>query len=89
MKKFKANIFSFLGTAILGTLFFGLSGCVKQEASKAENVKAPLATVSASDAEIAAAQKRSTYSPEAKAHLVEALATLDEALRAPLVRQSL
>ncbi|MEJ7669392.1 MAG: zinc-dependent metalloprotease [Casimicrobiaceae bacterium] len=39
--------------------------------------------------EIAAAQKRSSYSPEAKAHLVEALATLDEALRAPLVRQSL
>ena len=39
--------------------------------------------------EIAAAQKRPSYSPEARAHLLEALATLDEALRAPLVRQSL
>lgn len=57
MKKIKANIFSFLGTAIFGMLFFGLGGCVKQEASKAENVKTPLTTISASNGEIAAAQK--------------------------------
>ncbi len=65
MKKFKANIFSFLGTAIFGTLFFGLNGCVKQEASKAENAKSPLATVSVSNAEIAAAQKIIEKTPTA------------------------
>jgi hypothetical protein len=37
--------------------------------------------------EIAAAQTRNGYSPEAKAHLAEMQATLDEALKAPLVRQ--
>jgi hypothetical protein len=39
-------------------------------------------------AEIAAAQARSTYSAEAKAHLAETLQTLDEALRAPIVRST-
>jgi len=39
-------------------------------------------------AELAAAQNRSTYSAEAKAHIAEALTTLDEALKAPLVRQA-
>ena len=33
--------------------------------------------------EVAAAQGRSGYSPEARAHLAEALSTLDEALKAP------
>jgi hypothetical protein len=37
--------------------------------------------------EIAAAQAKPGYSLEAKAHLAEALSTLDEALKAPLVRQ--
>ena len=35
-------------------------------------------------ADLAAAQSRSGYSPEAKAHLAEAISTLDEALKAPL-----
>ncbi|CAA9410052.1 MAG: hypothetical protein AVDCRST_MAG74-2186 [uncultured Pyrinomonadaceae bacterium] len=65
MKKFRANIYSILGTAIFSSLIFGLSGCVKQEASKAESVKTPLATVSASEAEIAAAQKVVEKSPNA------------------------
>jgi hypothetical protein len=38
-------------------------------------------------AEIAAAKARSGYSLEARAHLAETLATLDEALKAPLMRQ--
>jgi hypothetical protein len=37
--------------------------------------------------EIAAAQAKPRYSKEARAHLAESLATLDEALKAPLVRQ--
>jgi tetratricopeptide (TPR) repeat protein len=57
MNEFRANIFSIVGTATLVMLFFALSGCVKQEASKIEDVKAPLATNPVSDAEIAAAQK--------------------------------
>ncbi len=68
MKKFKAIIFSIAGTAIFGSLLFGLSGCVKQEASKvekAEDVKTALATTSASDAEIAAAQKVIEKLPDA------------------------
>ncbi len=72
MKKFKANIFSVFGAAIFGTLIFGLSGCVKQEASRAEqeaskveNVKSPLVTTSVSDAEITAAQKTIEKLPNA------------------------
>jgi len=38
--------------------------------------------------EIAAAQNRSGYSKETRAHLAEALTQLDEALKAPLVRQA-
>jgi len=38
--------------------------------------------------EVAAAQSRRGYSVEARAHLAETLAMLDEALKAPLVRQS-
>jgi len=38
-------------------------------------------------AELAAAQKRSKSSAETKAHIAESLAALDEALKAPLVRQ--
>lgn len=57
MKKFKVNIFSILGAAIFGSLFFGLSGCIKQAASKAEKIESSMVTNSASDAEIAAAQK--------------------------------
>jgi len=37
--------------------------------------------------ELVQAQGRSGYSPEARAHLAEALAMLDEALKAPIVRQ--
>jgi Met-zincin/Domain of unknown function (DUF5117) len=37
--------------------------------------------------EIAVAQAKSGYSVEARAHLAETLSTLDEALKAPLVRQ--
>ena len=57
MNKFKTNVFSIFGAALLSTLFLGLNGCVKQEASQAETEKTPLATTSASDAEIVAAQK--------------------------------
>ena len=57
MKKFKTNIFSILGAAILSLMIFGSSACVKQEASKAEKLETPLATTSASDTEIATAQK--------------------------------
>jgi hypothetical protein len=39
-------------------------------------------------ADLAAAQNRSGYSPEAKAHVAEALTMIDEALKAPLVRQA-
>ena len=38
--------------------------------------------------ELVAAQHRSTYSPEARAHINEALNMIDEALKAPLIRQS-
>ena len=38
-------------------------------------------------AEVAAAQGRRGYSLEARAHLAETLSTLDEALKASLVRQ--
>ena len=37
--------------------------------------------------ELAAAQNRATYSKEARAHLAEAALQLDEALKAPIVRQ--
>ena len=37
--------------------------------------------------DLAAAQGRAAISPEAKAHLAETIAMLDEALKAPLVRQ--
>ena len=67
MKKFKANIFTILGAAVFGSLFFGLSGCVKQEASKVENVKIPSATISAPNAEIATAQKIIEKTPDAAA----------------------
>ncbi|MCC7041746.1 MAG: zinc-dependent metalloprotease [Burkholderiales bacterium] len=40
-------------------------------------------------AELAAAGKRRTLSVETRAHLAESVATLDEALRAPLLRQAL
>jgi len=38
--------------------------------------------------ELVAAQHRSTYSTEAKAHITEALNMVDEALKAPLIRQA-
>jgi hypothetical protein len=40
-------------------------------------------------AEMAAAQKRPRASVETRAHLAESLAALDEALKAPLMRQTL
>jgi len=39
-------------------------------------------------AELLAAQNRSSYSTEAKAHITEALNMVDEALKAPLIRQA-
>ncbi len=39
--------------------------------------------------DIAVAQNRAAYSKEAKAHLAEALTQLDEALKAPIVRQAI
>lgn len=65
MKKFKANIFSIFGSIIFGSMIFGLSGCAKQEASKVEKVESRLVTTSASDAEIAAAQKVIEKLPDA------------------------
>jgi len=38
--------------------------------------------------DIAAAQHRSAFSKETKAHLAEALTQIDEALKAPIVRQA-
>jgi hypothetical protein len=38
-------------------------------------------------AELTAAQNKPGFSPEAKAHIAETISTLDEALKAPLVRQ--
>ncbi|MEP7061079.1 MAG: zinc-dependent metalloprotease [Betaproteobacteria bacterium] len=40
-------------------------------------------------AEISGAQSRKGYSPEARAHLAESLQTLDEALKAPVIRGTL
>jgi hypothetical protein len=39
--------------------------------------------------ELAAAQRKTGYSKEAQAHLAQALVTVDEALKAPVVRQSI
>ena len=39
--------------------------------------------------ELAAAQKRNRLSTETRAHVAESLATIDEALKAPLMRQTL
>ncbi len=57
MKKLKTNLFSLSGIALFGLLLFVMSGCVKNEASKAEDVKNPAVVTSAADAEINAAQK--------------------------------
>ncbi|MCP6768821.1 hypothetical protein NL529_28660, partial [Klebsiella pneumoniae] len=40
-------------------------------------------------AEIAAAQNRATFSAEAKAHLAETAQTLDDALKAPVIRATI
>ena len=40
-------------------------------------------------AEMASMQKRPRLSEETQAHLAESIATLDEALKAPLMRQTL
>jgi hypothetical protein len=40
-------------------------------------------------AELASASRRNRISVEAKAHIAESLAVLDEALRAPLLKQTL
>lgn len=65
MKKLKTNIFSIFGAAIFAVLFFGLSGCVKQQASEAPKTEKPMITISESDAEIAAAQKIIEKLPDA------------------------
>lgn len=64
MNHLKANIFSIFGTAIFALLIFGLSGCVKQEASRVEKTENPAAT-SASDMDIATAQKAIEKMPDA------------------------
>lgn len=65
MKKFTANIFSLIVTTIFIWLLFGLSGCVKQEASKAEQTQSPPVATTAANAEIAAAQKVIEKLPDA------------------------
>lgn len=90
MKKFKSNVFSIFGAAIFGLMIFGLSGCVKQEASKIEKAESPSVTTSASDAEIATAQKiiekmpnaPNGYSKLAVAYIIRARETGDFGLNA-------
>ncbi len=53
MKKFGNNLVLLM---LVGILIFAASGCIKQEASKAENV-GDLFTINSSDAEISAAQE--------------------------------
>ncbi len=57
MKNLKKNIFSISQTAIFALMLFALSGCVKQEASKAENIEKPSVTTSVPNPDVAAAQK--------------------------------
>lgn len=58
MKKVKTVLSASASAAFLGLSLFAVGGCVKQEASKVAKVESqPLATTSASDAEITAAQK--------------------------------
>jgi tetratricopeptide (TPR) repeat protein len=64
MKKVKTNLFSLTIAIFFGLLLFALSGCVKQEASKSENV-INLSTATSGDAEIDAAQKVIEKTPDA------------------------
>lgn len=63
MKKTVKNLLSLVGVGMLGVLIFAAAGCVKQEASKANNVEDVLAT-SSSDAEINAAQEMIKSTPD-------------------------
>ena len=64
------------------------NGLLRPSSSMPADARATLrADARALRSELAAAQNRSGYSAEAKAHIAEALAMIDEALKAPLVRQ--
>jgi tetratricopeptide (TPR) repeat protein len=65
MKKNKTNFLALFIGAFFGLLLLTTGGCVKQEASKAENIESPPPAVSAVDAEIAQAQKIIETMPEA------------------------
>lgn len=64
MKKIKTNLFAWLTVAFFGSIIFLMSGCVKQEASKAEVAEKPSAITSAAEAEINAAQKIIEKNPD-------------------------
>ena len=66
MKKFKMNFLAPFTGAFFGLMIFAASGCVKQEASKAEDAASQPAVIStAQSAEIAEAQKIIEKMPEA------------------------
>jgi hypothetical protein len=65
------------------------NGLLKPSAMMPADARATLrADAKALRTELAAAQQRSGWSTEAKAHIAESLAMIDEALKAPLVRQA-
>ena len=64
MKKIKLNSLSLFGIAIFGWLIFAASGCVKQDASKAESIL-NLPTANTVDTELDAAQKIIEKMPDA------------------------
>jgi len=64
MKKIKLNSLSLFGIAIFGWLIFAASGCVKQDASKAESIP-NLPTANTVDTELDAAQKIIEKLPDA------------------------
>ena len=64
MKMTEKNLLSLITIGILSILIFAANGCVKQAASKAENVE-DILTINSSDAEISAAQKVIGTMPDA------------------------
>lgn len=65
MKNLNVNFSALSISAFFGLTLFLLSGCVRQEASKVENVSAPPEAVSPADAEITVARKIIEKSPDA------------------------
>jgi tetratricopeptide (TPR) repeat protein len=57
MKKINANFLFAAAMMFVGSMLLTVGGCVKQKASKAENVEKPSANIPAPNSEIAAAQK--------------------------------